>query len=89
MYWAPDLSVLFWRWVQETELFLFWKFKCAPHIWKNIDPCLEEPKASLVWRAGKVVAEDEDNSDQESEDGGASQRPVEFPQNIYEDASFL
>ena len=41
----------------------------------------EEPEASLVWRAGKVVAEDEDNPDQESEDGGAN------PQNIYEDVS--
>ena len=66
-----------------------WKFKCAPHlhIWKNIHPYLEEPEASLVWRAGKVVAEDEDNPDQESEDGGANQRPVEFLQNIYEEVS--
>ena len=53
----------------------------------TIHPFLEEPEASLVWRAGKVVAEDEDNPDQESEDGGANQRPVEFLQNIYEEVS--
>ena len=47
--------------------------------WRVFDP--EEPEASLVWRAGKVVAEDEDNPDQERQVGGANL------QNIYEDVS--